>query len=592
MTSFTLLSSSSTARTLAANETGFVALGSTLYTSMGDSVTVTGSASVTAMGSIVADGGNALDMSSATDFLWLTVGQEGALSASRSQAITGFTNNQLILNNSGLISGGAEAISLSAQVQAGVVADYHIANSGTIQSSGFSTTENTIEFTMPTSGIVNLGNTGLILNGGAGGAILIVGGRLDMTNSGTIQCRSTINAITSDLGNDVIDNSGTIIGGIALNDGNDTLSNQGRITGNLFLGNGSDRVVNTGTILGVVNLSDVLTTGAINDTVVNYGLISGDVLLGNGNDTYRSRGGQVDGTVFGGAGDDLYIVDQADLAISDSNGNDTVRASVDFALSFGMDRLEFVGPGGRIGTGNTDANTIVGGVGDDLLRGAGGADMLFDGGGAGNDTLAGGDGDDVLISNNGDDVVEGGGGFDTLTLSSGAVILGWAVNLGSASAVQDGVRSLVVRGIERVEGDFGNDTMTGNALANHLSGGFGADRLNGGGGDDTLVGGGFADALNGGAGADVFRFETFGDSSVIETDRISDFVTGVDHIELPKGDYVFLGTGAFTGAADEIRFVVAGGVTTIEVRLLGASVNAMEIELTGSVALTASDFVF
>ncbi|QLQ19775.1 MAG: hypothetical protein HZT43_15755 [Exiguobacterium profundum] len=78
------------------------------------------------------------------------------------------------------------------------------------------------------------------------------------------------------------------------------MTNHATIRGNLTFGNGSDRLVNTGTITGAVTLSDVPTTGAIADTVINAGLIIGDVNLGNGNDIFRSRGGVVDGTVFGG----------------------------------------------------------------------------------------------------------------------------------------------------------------------------------------------------------------------------------------------------------------------------------------------------
>ncbi|QLQ20852.1 MAG: M10 family metallopeptidase C-terminal domain-containing protein [Exiguobacterium profundum] len=111
-----------------------------------------------------------------------------------------------------------------------------------------------------------------------------------------------------------------------------------------------------------------------------------------------------------------------------------------------------------------------------------------------------------------------------------------------------------------------------------------------------MVGGSSADTLIGGAGVDEFRFGIFSDSSPSATDRIADFAPGVDHIALPGArgivTYVFIGTGAFTGTANEVRFFSADGVTTIEVRQLGNSVNDMEIDLTGIVALTAADFLF
>ena len=63
--------------------------------------------------------------------------------------------------------------------------------------------------------------------------------------------------------------------------------------------------------------------------------------------------------------------------------------------------------------GDSRANTIMGGGGDDKLYGGpgGGDDKLH--GGGGNDMLFGGIGDDTLSGGAGDDVLNGGGGEDT-----------------------------------------------------------------------------------------------------------------------------------------------------------------------------------
>lgn len=594
MPSFFLTSSSSVARTLAVGDVGYVAEGATLY-SLNDAVTASGDFALTAMGSIVGDDvGDALDIAATVNLARVTIGTAGSMVATVNTAIRGTVNSLLQLNNDGVIMGGTSAISLTAVAQSGVVADYHVANTGRILSNSGNSATNTISFSMPTNGIVDIANSGVILNGGAGNAIKVVGGRLDLTNSGTIQCRTVSNAVIADLGNDNIDNTGTIIGGITLNDGSDTLTNHGSIRGNIALGNGSDRLVNTGTITGAVNLSDTLTTGAITDTVINTGLIIGDVQLGNGNDVFRGRGGIVQGTVFGGAGDDLYIVDQGDIDISDTSGIDTVRSSVDFVLTAELERLEIIGAVGRVGTGSRFADTLIGGGGDDTLRGSGGNDVMDGGSGDDNDLLYGGDGDDQFASAGGDDTLIGGSGVDSLTLTTSSV--GWNVSLSTGTAVLGDFRTLTISGIETVEGSALNDTITGNAAANLLFGSSGSDRLNGGSGEDTLVGGSSADTLIGGAGVDEFRFGIFSDSSPSATDRIADFAPGVDHIALPGArgivTYVFIGTGAFTGTANEVRFFSADGVTTIEVRQLGNSVNDMEIDLTGIVALTAADFLF
>lgn len=594
MTSFFISTASTTPRSLLTGETGFVAEGATLY-ALADAVTASGDFSLTAMGSIVGDDvGDALDLAATVNLARVTIGTEGSMVSTVNTAIRGTVNNLLQLNNNGVIMGGTSAISLTALAQSGVVPDYHVANSGRILSNSGNSATNTISFSMPTNGIVDIANSGVILNGGAGNAIKVVGGRLDLTNSGTIQCRTVSNAVLADLGSDNIDNTGTIIGGITLNDGSDTLTNHGSIRGNIALGNGSDRLVNAGTITGAVNLSDTLTSGAITDTVINTGLIIGDVQLGNGNDVFRGRGGIVQGTVFGGAGDDLYIVDQGDIDISDTSGIDTVRSSVDFVLTAELERLEIIGAVGRVGTGSRFADTLIGGGGDDTLRGSGGNDVMNGGSGDDNDLLYGGDGDDRFSSAGGDDTLIGGSGVDSLTLATSSV--GWNVSLSAGTAVLGDFRTLTLSGIETVEGSALNDTITGNAAANLLFGSSGSDRLNGGSGEDTLVGGSSADTLIGGAGVDEFRFGIFSDSSPSATDRIADFAPGVDHIALPGAPgivtYVFIGTGAFTGTANEVRFFSADGVTTIEVRQLGNSVNDMEIDLTGIVALTAADFLF
>jgi Ca2+-binding RTX toxin-like protein len=56
---------------------------------------------------------------------------------------------------------------------------------------------------------------------------------------------------------------------------------------------------------------------------------------------------------------------------------------------------------------------------------------------------------------------------------------------------------------ENIAGGSGNDTLTGNSLANILVGNAGDDTLNGGGGGDILIGGLGLDTLNGGEDEDI-----------------------------------------------------------------------------------------
>lgn len=124
-----------------------------------------------------------------------------------------------------------------------------------------------------------------------------------------------------------------------------------------------------------------------------FGEAGEDTLLGGaGNDVLD--GGTGSDSMAGGAGNDRYRVDDALDVVTElaGGGTDLVMASADFVLGAEVENLTLVGPAGRAGTGNALANRILGGTGDDVLRGEGGNDVLT--GGAGADTLFGGAGSD------------------------------------------------------------------------------------------------------------------------------------------------------------------------------------------------------
>src|SRR5262249_45833102 len=74
--------------------------------------------------------------------------------------------------------------------------------------------------------------------------------------------------------------------------------------------------------------------------------------------------------------------------------------------------------------------------------------------------------------------------------------------------------------IENALGGSGNDTITGNAVANVLNGGAGNDTLNGGGGADTLIGG---------LGADHFVFDSTAYTDATASTPIVDTISDYDH---------------------------------------------------------------
>ncbi len=217
----------------------------------------------------------------------------------------------------------------------------------------------------------------------------------------------------------------------------------------------------------------------------------------------------------------------------------------------------------------TDANVIIGGAGndqlkgkqkDDYISGEGGDDRLL--GVGGSDTIDGGTGNDVIFGGSGDDQLTGDAGEDRIFGEDGADTLdGGSDNdelFGGGEA-------------DQLNGGTGSDRAFGGGGDDVLNGGEGADKLFGGSGDDTIDGGRGAgiDRATGGAGADRYVYQT-GDARFI----VTDFEAGEDIIDLVGidptnfGNWTFkpVGGGANTlvqfGGGDEMRL---DGVTASEV---------------------------
>jgi Ca2+-binding RTX toxin-like protein len=126
-------------------------------------------------------------------------------------------------------------------------------------------------------------------------------------------------------------------------------------------------------------------------------------------------------------------------------GTDTVRTTLaNYTLGANVENLTFIGAGSFVGTGNELANTIAGGVSNDIIEG-----------GAGNDNLSGGGGDDVFVFNTGfgDDRLQGfdgdpTSGQDLLDISSLGVT---AVSFNSDVIISDaGLHTLVTLGDDSI----------------------------------------------------------------------------------------------------------------------------------------------
>lgn len=173
--------------------------------------------------------------------------------------------------------------------------------------------------------------------------------------------------------------------------------------------------------------------------------------------------------LIGSRGNDTFVVISQDVRIEDPNGGtDTVESSVTFSLAehSSIENLALSGSANINGTGNLNANFISGNSGNNKLDG--GLDFAIDTlrGGAGNDTYVLRDMQDVVFEspNQGSDTIE-----TTINVAS------------LADFKVDNVENLTFIG-------NGSATLSGNALANVLTGGANADSIFGG-VQDTLVGG-------------------------------------------------------------------------------------------------------
>lgn len=267
----------------------------------------------------------------------------------------------------------------------------------------------------------------------------------------------------------------------------------------------------------------------------------------------------------GGTGDDTYVVNGLDEVTEsdvDGGGDDLVRASVSYALSDNVERLELVGSASISGTGNISGNALIGNAGANRLDGLAGGDTMA--GGAGNDTFVVDSAGDVVLENSGEGIDEIELGY----LNPYWEISSWYQPYTMASGVER------LRVLPSVQGFV---AVTGNALDNRieggnfsaaseytrhtLGGGAGNDTLLGGAGRDLLEGGEGDDSLSGGVGSDTLRGEAGSDTYVVDfalasgVDRIEDSDTGVwagsglnDRLQIlgaPLSDLVFQAINTF-----------------------------------------------
>jgi Ca2+-binding RTX toxin-like protein len=207
---------------------------------------------------------------------------------------------------------------------------------------------------------------------------------------------------------------------------------------------------------------------------------------GGGNDEIYLSGRHVGGTVYLGAGNDIF----------DASGA-TLRGYTQFAGAGGDGDDRF--------TTHADARAyFYGDAGNDVLIGGSLGDYLY--GGSGADTMMGGSGADTYhLDDAGDQAIENPGeGLDFVLVDFESYTLNIA-NIENISGNLATGQSLTGNGgVNVIHGHNGDDVLDGAGGADELNGNAGDDVLIGADGDDLFDGGAGADTLHGGTGDDVY----------------------------------------------------------------------------------------
>ncbi len=399
-------------------------------------------------------------------------------------------------------------------------------------------------------------------------------------------------------GNDYID------GG----DGDDTIYGGGG-SDEIYGGAGADLIYADLNMVSVVTLPDgtqyTPPVGTAGDDYIDGG---------DGNDTIY--GGDGFDTIYGGSGDDSIIGSSTnasgdvrdDDCIDGGEGNDTILGGA------GNDEI-YGGDGNDLIHGDAD-DLDVSLQGNDYIDGEAGDDTIY--GGAGDDTIYGGEGDDTPIGGAGSDSLAGGAGNDTYYYNVGdgidiiddvsttselnSIIFGEGITVDSLSLTAGEDRLTITIGTEgtdqlqllnfdpdnwlssssvgtftfadgttltynellalktTVSGTEGNDTLTGDDLANNLVAKGGNDVLYGLGNSDILNGGTGADTMYGGAGNDTYIVDDTGDLVVELADEGTDTVessvtyTLTDNVE----NLTLTGSSAINGTGNDLNNVLTG----------------------------------
>jgi Ca2+-binding RTX toxin-like protein len=409
-----------------------------------------------------------------------SVSNDILIGTSSAESITGNGGNDLMSGNEGndLLNGGGGNDFLSG----GADSDTLVGGAGNdtmIGGNGSDTyhVRNVGDIVRETNATASTGGTDLVMSYMSSYTLgtNVENGRILATGAANLTGNSLANVLYAGVGNNVLNGS----------TGTDTASYAYATAGvqvNLTLtsaqatgGSGSDRLVGIETLTGSAYADRLTGNSAAN--VLDGSAGSDTMIGGNGSDTYYLRN----------VGD---IVRETN-ATESTGGTDLVMSYLSsYTLGTNVENGRILATGAANLTGNSLANVLYAGVGNNVLNGSTGTD----------------------------------------TASYAYATAGVQVNLTFTSAqATGGSGSDRLVGIEKLTGSAYTDRLTGNSGANTLDGGTGNDFLTGGAGKDLLIGG---------TGRDTFDFNSLSEMGITSATRdvISDFVRGLDKIDLSTLD--------------------------------------------------------
>lgn len=508
------------------------ATGSVLRGMEGDDTLVAG------LGLDTLDGGEGIDTAS---YAASTAGVNVDLRLNGAQSSAGFANGDILTGIENII-GSLYADTLTAALGGGILkgggGDDTLVGGAGLDTLNGEAGINTASYANSTVAVtVDLRRTtAQISTGDANGDILTnIRNLTGSIYADTLTASASGSVLLGNGGNDTLiagAGADTLIGGTGSNTASYANSTAG-VTVNLQLAGAQvstgdangDILTNIQHIIGT-NLADTLTAATV-----------GSVLRGNGgNDTFFAGAGA--DTFDGGIGSDTvsYAASTAGITVDlRSSGyqtsaglasGDRFTAVENIIGSAHADTITAANSGGTLKGGGGD-DTLIGGVGVDILDGEGGnntasyanstlgvtvdlrlATAQVSAGNASGDTLTniqnltgsayddtltlgtnpgilrGSTGNDTLISGAGDDTLDGGADMDTASYANATTAV--TVDLALAGAQNTGGAGTdTFISIENLTGSAHNDTLTGDGNANILMGGAGNDTLDGADGEDT-----------------------------------------------------------------------------------------------------------